>query len=353
MLLCIQKKLISIINLRYMIHKLLVIRFSALGDIAMTVPVVVSVCNNHPDMQVTMLTSKPGEKIYKAVAGHVPNLTIRGVNLKEYNGIAGLNRLYKELKPEQFDAVADLHDVLRTQWLRIRFCFSGKQRKHIDKGRGDKRDLVAHKKNEQLKSGIKRYQEVFEELGLDAHLCYDKRAVAERMQYDIEGVHSIGIAPFAQHKGKIYPKEQMLRVMDLLLEKEPERHIYLLGGPDEQAELDTWAARCPDRIHNTAGRQMFADDIALMAKLEAVISMDSANMHLASLVGTRVVSIWGATHIFAGFLGFEQQTADVVDLPLPCRPCSIFGNKSCQFGDYRCLTGIEPEKVMDKLKAKS
>lgn len=333
-----------------MIHKLLVMRFSALGDIAMTVPVVVSVCLNHPDMQVTMLTSKIGEKIFRAVAGDIANLTILGVNVKnDYNGIAGLNRLYRELKAEHFDAVADLHDVLRTQWLRLRFGLSGKSRHHIIKGRADKKALVAHKLDRQLKSGITRYQEVFEQLGLNASLCYDKVRVGQRMEYATEGQPCIGIAPFAQHRGKIYPKEQMLAVIDGLLAREPQMHIYLLGGPDEQAELDAWAARCPERIHNTAGRQPFADDLALMSKLDAVISMDSANMHLASLVGTRAVSIWGATHIHAGFLGFEQKSDDVIDLPLPCRPCSIYGNKPCRFGDYRCMTGIAPERVIEQV----
>ncbi len=169
------------------------------------------------------------------------------------------------------------------------------------------------------------------------------------MEYATEGQPCIGIAPFAQHRGKIYPKEQMLAVIDGLLAREPQMHIYLLGGPDEQAELDAWAARCPERIHNTAGRQPFADDLALMSKLDAVISMDSANMHLASLVGTRAVSIWGATHIHAGFLGFEQKSDDVIDLPLPCRPCSIYGNKTCRFGDYRCMTGIAPERVIEQV----
>lgn len=334
-----------------MIRKLLVIRFSAIGDIAMTVPAVVSVCKNHPDMQVTMLTSRIGEKIYRAVAGSIPNLTIIGTNpSKEYAGIKGLNKLYGELQKERFDAVADLHDVLRTKWLRVRFCLSGKTRQHIDKGRADKKALVKHSIHSQLKAGVVRYQEVFEQLGLNATLCYDAESIGKAMQYAVEGAHSVGIAPFAQHQGKIYPQEQMLEVIDRLLSNNPQRHIYLLGGANEQATLDEWASRCPERIHNTAGRQSFAEDLMLMSKLDAVISMDSANMHLASLVGTRVVSIWGATHIHAGFLGFGQKEEDVVQVDLPCRPCSIYGNKPCKFGDYRCMTGITPEKVAEKIK---
>lgn len=335
-----------------MIRKLLVIRFSALGDIAMTVPVVVSVCLNHPDIEVTMLTSRMGEKIYRAVASAIPNLTVRGINPhNDYSGIAGLNRLYGELKQERFDAVADLHDVLRTQWLRFRFSLSGKMLQHIHKGRKEKKALVKKGEHKQLKHGIIRYQEVFEQLGLNATLCYDATTMGGQLQYAVEGSHSVGIAPYAQHQGKIYPEEMMLKVIAQLLETHPERHIYLLGGPSEQKDLDRWCQLNPQRIHNTAGKQTLADDMALLSKLDCIISMDSANMHLASLVGTRVVSIWGATHIYAGFLGYGQKVEDVVEASLECRPCSIYGNKPCKYGDYRCMLSIHPETIVNTVNS--
>ena len=77
--------------------------------------------------------------------------------------------------------------------------------------------------------------------------------------------------------------------------------------------------------------------------------MDSANMHMASLVGTRVVSVWGATHPYAGFLGYGQREADCIQRNMPCRPCSVYGNKPCQYGDYRCLTTITPNAIVCKL----
>lgn len=330
----------------------LIIRFSALGDIAMTVPVVLSACKQYPGTHFTMLTSKMGEKIYRAVMGDTPNLTVRGVNLKkDYKGIWGLNRLFRKLKREKFDAVVDLHDVLRTKWLRFRFKLRGTPRAVIDKGRSEKKALVAHALDKQLKTSVQRYLETFEKVGLPVTIDYDARAIAERFQPHIQESEAlaIGIAPFAQHAGKIYPKEQMQSVIRLLLAAEPDAHIYLFGGPDEQAELDVWASQDENHIHNIAGRQAIGDDVALMAQLDCIVTMDSANMHLASLVGTRVVSIWGATHPKAGFFGFRQQESDIISLPLDCRPCSIYGNKPCQHGDYRCLTGIQPQTIVDKV----
>lgn len=330
-----------------MFHKILVIRFSALGDIAMTVPVLASLCRQYPELQVTMLTSKMGEKIYKAVLD-LPNLQVRGIDVKkDYKGIGGLNRLYRELRTEGYDAVADLHDVLRTKWLNLRFSLHKMTKARIDKGRADKKALVSHRRNEQLKSSIERYREVFEVLGLKVDLDFTPTPLTSDLilKSDI----NIGIAPFAQHKGKIYPKEQMLEVIDRLLAEKEDLHIYLFGGPEEQTELDGWASRNPERITNTAGRQYLGDDLRMMSKLNCMISMDSANMHMASLVGCRVVSIWGATDIKAGFYGYRQKTEDILSLNLECRPCSIYGNKPCRFGDFRCMTGISPESVVKRV----
>ena len=82
---------------------------------------------------------------------------------------------------------------------------------------------------------------------------------------------------------------------------------------------------------------------------ELWVSMDSANMHLASLVGTRVVSIWGGTHPYAGFLGWNQKAENCIQLDMPCRPCSVYGNKSCLRSDYACLNGIAPNQILEKL----
>ena len=85
-----------------------------------------------------------------------------------------------------------------------------------------------------------------------------------------------------------------------------------------------------------------------MSQLEVMISMDSSNMHLASLVGTPVVSIWGATHPYAGFMGWGQSEDNVVQVELDCRPCSIFGQKPCLRGDFACLNNILPETIVEK-----
>ena len=83
-----------------------------------------------------------------------------------------------------------------------------------------------------------------------------------------------------------------------------------------------------------------------------MLTMDSANMHLASVSSVPVISVWGATHPYCGFKGWRQNDADIVQLPMTCRPCSVFGSKACHRGDYMCLTAIEPSMIADKVLAK-
>ena len=330
-----------------MIKKLLAIRLSALGDICMTLPVIDSFCRAYPDVELTLLTSKPGAAITKAVL-HLPNLQIVAINKKDYSGLMGANRLYKEMRAYHFDAIADLHDVLRTKWTALRFRIAGYPVAVIDKGRGDKKKLVSHKIESQLTSGIERYKKVFTDLGFDFEVDYQG---SDHHLDSTAKLLSIGIAPFAQHQGKIYPVDKMQEVVNRLVEARPDLHVYLFGGPEDQAQLQPWADAHPEQVTNVAGKQTFAEDLALMSGLRLMISMDSANMHLASLVGLRCLSIWGATHIHAGFLGYGQQKDDVIDLSLPCRPCSIYGNKACKYGDYRCMNTITPEEIVKRILA--
>ncbi len=157
---------------------------------------------------------------------------------------------------------------------------------------------------------------------------------------------NIGIAPFAAHKGKIYPLEKMEQVV-AALSKSGEK-IYLFGGGEEEVSiLESWAAKYPN-TECVAGKMSMSEELELIRSLRVMITMDSSNMHLASLVGTRVVSVWGATHPMAGFLGVGQKEEDCIQRNLPCRPCSIYGNKPCRFGDYRCLN-IDPQTIIERV----
>ncbi len=158
--------------------------------------------------------------------------------------------------------------------------------------------------------------------------------------------HAIGIAPFAKHRGKIYPTDEMAQVVAHFAVTRGAA-VFLFGAGDERLVLETWEQRFPN-VQSMAGKLSLYDELALIQQLPVMITMDSANMHLASFVGTPVVSVWGATHPYAGFYGWQQPSHNAVQANIPCRPCSVFGNKPCYRGDYLCFREIAPAAIIAK-----
>lgn len=340
-------------------RNVLIARFSALGDVAMSIPVVYSVCRFNPDTRFVYITKPIQQSLF---INPPENLTVLGVDVKnKYKGILGLRQLLNELRAQyDIDALVDLHGVLRTRIISF-FCFiHGIRMSAIRKGRLNKRALTRSRNKIMLPllSSRARYREVFYRLGFNMDQDFDglygkgkgdPKLFAEITEPKKDGEQWIGIAPFAQHKGKIYPPEMMEKVVSELSTR-PDTKIFLFGGGEKEREvLASWA----NKYHNVKSladkRHGFSVELPLLSHLDLMVSMDSANMHLASLVHVRVVSIWGATHPYCGFKGYQQKESDIIQLSMTCRPCSVFGNKPCLRGDYLCLTGINPQIIINKI----
>ena len=329
--------------------KLLIIRFSALGDIAMTVPVVYDLATQYPDLDITMLSREMARPLFECLPSNV-HFIAADLNGR-HKGLLGLCRLWRDAHMNDFDYIADFHDVLRTWWLRTEGCLRRKKVAKIDKGRKGKKALTRQKNKVfvQQATSFERYAKVLEQLGFPIKPQFTKldySAFCERQKPANETW--IGIAPFAKHEAKVYPLEQMEQVIKALSERENTTVFLFGGGKEENEQIERLCAKY-NHVQPAKSQQGLKGELALMGQLDVMLSMDSANMHLASLVGTPVVSIWGGTHPFAGFLGWNQKLSDCVQLELPCRPCSVYGNKKCLRGDYACMNGITPEQVIDKL----
>ena len=319
---------------------ILAYRFSAFGDVAMTVPVVTEFLEQNQGVQLVFVTRKNFSDLFEGV----PNLIFKGVNIDDYKGVLGLRKLSKELIAEfKPDAIADLHDVIRTKILDRIFRRKGYRVAVINKGKDEKEHLtdVWNLEKAQLKKTTERYADVFRELGYAVELSHQYRAVSSQKI-------GIGFAPFAQHEGKMLPLEKSFQLAKHLSEK---HKTYFFGGGKHEIEtLDNWVSQIPNS-ENVAGKLSLKEELLKIAGLEIMISMDSANMHLASLVGTRCISVWGATHPYAGFLGYGQHEDDVIQVKdLTCRPCSVFGDKKCYRGDWACLHEINIQQIMDKIQ---
>lgn len=339
---------------------ILVIRFSAMGDVAMTVPVVYSLAKQYPDVRITMLSQKFARPFFE----YMPhNVGFMEADLKnEYHGVKGLNALYRRLMAKNFTAIADLHSVLRSQYLRMRFNIDRYNVAHIDKHRTQRHQLTAQngKRMEQLPTSFQNYADVFAALGypvkIDFKSIYPEGKgnlglLPDSFRQKKAGEKWIGVAPFAAHQGKIYPADQMEKTLSILSERFPDSRFFLFGGGKEETlTMQKWAERNPKLENASAQLGGLANELILMSHLDVMVSMDSSNMHLASLVGTPVVSVWGATHPYAGFMGWGQDADNAVMIDLPCRPCSIYGNKPCIRGNYPCMTGISPEMIADRVE---
>ena len=333
---------------------ILVIRLSAMGDVAMTIPVLQQLLQQNPQIHLTVLTRQFFTPLFEGL----PRTSVCPVEIKgRHKGITGLLELVRELRKQyQFDAVADLHNVLRSKLIRFLFNMAGIRSAAIDKGRKEKRQLTAkvNKKLIPLKTSFQRYADVFNSLGFPvvlntAQQAFSKQELpASASSFFVPHKMKICFAPFAKHNVKMYPGEKLKSIIKDFANRD-DCQVFLLGGGTEEAiALNEWEKEFGGII-NLAGRFSFSEELAIISNMDVMVSMDSANMHLASLYGVPVVSVWGATHPYAGFYGWAQPSENAAQIDLYCRPCSVFGDKPCYRGDHACMEVLPEEMIKKKI----
>ena len=335
-------------------RNVLVMRLSALGDVAMTIPVLYPVCRANPDTRFVMLTKKWPASMFH---DRPDNLLVLGIDVKtEYKGVMGLRKLASQLRHEyHIDAVADLHNVIRARIISLFMRLHGIPVVHLDKQRARRKALITHKSDEPVTPTIERYRDVFRQLGLEApdsftRLYDNKPLPVSSLVLDKEpGQRWVAISPFSAHEGKVYPRELMAQVVDQLSQRESYWLFLMGGGKDEKIALRKMVGKRKRVISMAEIKHGFIDEYALLGKCDLMLTMDSANMHLASLMGLKTITIWGATAPACGFLGYGQNASDDIQLDMECRPCSIYGERKCRYGDYRCLSKIPADEVVKRV----
>ncbi|MBR1766570.1 MAG: glycosyltransferase family 9 protein [Bacteroidales bacterium] len=325
---------------------ILVIRLSALGDVAIMVPVLQAYAWANPHVHFTVAAPPLLEPLFD----DIPNVDFLGVKKKQ-----SARDICRQLQSVGADAIADLHQINRVGRAILRLRLSALLHGHyiplrrIHKGRISRWLFLHTHAKCPRKSQDLRYAEVFDRLGLNnqGHTVLLNHQMS-RLYAPMEYPRAVGIAPFAQHPAKIWPWEYTCRLALMLAENGYQ--VRLFGSSDEAPQLETLAAQHAN-IVSLAGKYTFAQELDIIKSLPLMVTMDSANMHFSSAVHTPVVSIWGATHPDFGFYGYAQDSADALCANLPCQPCSAFGQKPCRYGDYRCLRAITPDMVFQKIKS--
>ncbi len=338
------------------IEQVLVIRLSAMGDVAMTVPVLVALTQEYPNLKITFLT----KAFYKPIVSGIPNVNVVIADTKgKHKGILGLWRLFGQLKELEFDAVADLHNVLRSNILKIFFLTEGIPFKQMNKGRSEKKKLTSGKSKEikPLKPMHERYVEVFKSLGfvfsLNEKHTLPKLDLSKgiKEKWLIGNHKTIGIAPFAAFQGKVYPHHLMEKLLTYLNDLNHTQILLFGGGKKETEILEQWESKFNNCI-SAAGKLTFPEELRMISNLHVMVSMDSGNGHLAAMFGIPVITLWGVTHPYAGFTPFGQNYVNQVlsdREKFPLIPTSVYGNKF-PAGYNKVMETISPQKVYDKIK---
>ena len=328
-----------------------------MGDVAMTVPVLRALVLQHPGVKITMV-SRP---FFQPFFEGIPNVNFFGVDLKErHKGFLGLFRLFSDLRKLDIDLVADLHNVLRSKVVRTLFALSGKKVAATDKGRAEKKALTSltNKVFAPVKPMVERHVDTFKQFGFSIDLAnpkFPEKAILSDEIFSITGTKNqnwIGIAPFAQYESKVYPSDLMQKVIDDLA-KNKNVKIFLFGGGATEIQKLKQLQNNHDNVIIVAGKLSFEAEIQLISNLDIMLSMDSGNSHISSMLGVKVITLWGATHPFAGFKPFNQPddfclTSDRKQYPF--LPTSVYGNKKVA-GYENAMRTILPFQVIEKINS--
>ncbi|PJZ69445.1 heptosyltransferase [Leptospira perolatii] len=341
---------------------ILVLRFSAMGDVALMAPALIAIAAKYPNLQLTVVTRGN----YAPFFYNIPNVHVIGINLKKYRGIAGLYRLFRELnKLGPYESVVDLHSSVRSRFISLFFRFKGIPIFQIVKGRREKLRQIRKKKKvlKKLPHTVERYLRVFEKAGYPASVrkgpwinldldskMYAKDFLTSRKIDKKDGLW-IGYAPFAGHKLKEWPHAKSLALLSLLKEEFPNVRIFLFGSNQEAPAMEEWRQGDPSITIVSGGKLGIRGELGIMERMDIMIGMDSSNIHIAALLKRPVIALFGTTHPYSGFAPFGQEDTGVLQIEdLPCRPCSIYGNTTCYRKDFACMEWISPEDVIKRIR---
>jgi ADP-heptose:LPS heptosyltransferase len=327
-----------------------------MGDVAMMVPVLRVLMANYPTLKVTVVSRIQFKPIFDAM----PKVRFLEADVYGKHKGLGLLKLAKEAKSIGVDAVADMHNVIRSKIIRKSLGMKGIQSAAIDKGRAEKKFLTAGNRKElpKIKSTHERYADVLRKLGfsidLGVHTFPKRMDVSPRIQhfFGSEPKKAIGIAPFAAYTSKMYPLEMIKEVISELDRTELCKLFLLGGGPDETEILKAMAAEFKNVV-NVADQLTFQEELSLICNLDLMVAMDSSNGHMAAMFGVPVITLWGVTHPCLGFKPFNQPDSNQLlsdREKFPLIPTSVYGN-SYPVGYENAMESIPVKSVLKKIKS--
>lgn len=344
----------------------LIVRYERIGDALLVLPLVIDLANKNKTDHFTVLTNKRFDDLIELMPQNVTFIPMVSKTSKGmFRGLSYLKRrwlfLYKTKKLiASFDKVAffqygtfekKLHKYIQNKHKNISVAIT--EQKDF---RSSKR--LEHKCNDGL-TMVGLHKEALSRIGyLNLDVISEPSAIKNRdisaSVIEKTGINAgkilIAISPFSRETPKVYPLDKMEKVI-AHLSKHPEvcQVLILGGGEDEKECAEAWAAKYPSVI-SLINKVSFGEEVSVISKCAVVVSMDSSNMHLASLLHTPVISVWGPTAPQNGYYPAYESLDRAIIKNLDCQPCTIFGENQCpRINQYECMD-IEPEFILNRIK---
>lgn len=323
--------------------KVLFIRFSSLGDVLLTTPIIRTFRTHFSDAEIHFLTKKQ----FAPLLEYNPNID----ELIRYDAEnESMLQLIIRLQKEHYTHIIDLHDKLRSALIK-RFV-KGKvityKKKHEYR-----KSLLKDRNLLPISSTVDLYASVLENFNLhpdkrklDFFLPENEKAIAESLLQKTKK-KIITISPGASWFTKQYPTEYYKKIIQHFLDNYDAR-IVIIGTEQEKNLTAELASVSEHEILNLGGRTTLIESAIIIKHSDLFISGDCGPMHIAAALEVPQIAIFGPTHPKLGFAPLNPN-AEVLTLNLDCSPCSLHGNKSCPKGHFKCMKDLSPEMVIQKI----
>lgn len=336
------------------IRHILVIHLGALSSTAMSVHALRGLVRDFDNLKITVLIPRAHLPLFRGVEG----LEFIFVDEPKYVGLKGRLRLWRDIQRLGVDAIADLAAGPLSRLLSFSFTPWRRKTRHLIRRNLEGKALTRKYRKVMVQQAplATRSRDLFGSLGLPfcmpAPVRRCRPVEIPRVVEILAGekhANWVGIAPLSPYHGTCYPIPSSARLVELLAERYEK--VFVFGSGDYQRQFAEGMQQLHPNVISVVGRTSLDEQMDILAMLDAVVSVDGDILRIASLVGTPVVSLWGATHPFLESSGYGQDPRNAIQQDLPCRPCSTSGRRRCLFGNYECMHSIDPEEVFRRVKS--
>ncbi|MFN0203815.1 MAG: glycosyltransferase family 9 protein [Bacteroidia bacterium] len=318
-------------------QKILIIRFSSIGDIVLTTPVIRSIKKALPQCEIHYVTKIAFRDLL------VPNPYVSKIHTLEKGDFW---QLIKTLRAEKFDYVLDLHHNLRTFWFKtlLQVPSSSYNKKNLEKFAM----VFLGQKQQNLGHTVTRYGETLTGLGISLDKegldYFLPKGLAEEVTLNAEKEgfthlsEAIAVVLGAKFMTKKWLPEYFVSLLNQL-----QKPVVLIGGKEDISEAQFIANQLTIPFYNAVGKTNLLASAALIQQANCVIAHDTGFMHISAALQKKIFVIWGSTAPVLGFTPYQTEYYNLEVKDLACRPCTKMGRNACPKGHFNCMKELSPE----------